>query len=51
MRGVAHCSTHHTRGRALFERQVSPPGLRRALPVNRHCKNMALTLVFTLLEM
>ena len=25
MRGRAHCSTHHTRGRALFERQVFPP--------------------------
>ena len=31
MRGIAHCSTHHTRGRALFEfeRQVSPPHCQR----------------------
>ena len=29
MRGRAHCSTHHTRGRALFERQVSPPHCQR----------------------
>ena len=29
MRGIAHCSTHHTRGRALFERQASPPHCQR----------------------
>ena len=29
MRGIAHCSTHHTRGRALFERQVFPPHCQR----------------------
>ena len=26
MRGIAHCSTHHTRGRALFEWEAYPPG-------------------------
>ena len=29
MRGRAHCSTHHTRGRALFEWWVSPPRCQR----------------------
>ena len=30
MRGIAHCSTHHTRGGVLgFERQVSPPHCQR----------------------
>ena len=29
MRGIAHCSTHHTRGRALFGRLVSPSRCQR----------------------
>ena len=29
MRGIAHCSTHHTRGRALFEWEASPPRCQR----------------------